>query len=70
MSTLPIYGRSVSEKRQLIKWVLIFQLGVFRVGIFKGEFAGWEFSGRNFPKTLLSMYMSLSCLINQSLVYL
>ena len=41
MYTLPPFiGEVLSEERQLMKWVVIFQ-----VGVFWGEFDGWEFSG-------------------------
>ena len=57
MYTLPPFiGEVLSEERQLMKWVVIFQ-----VGVFWGEFDGWEFSGggggflgKNFPRTIFS----------------
>ena len=35
----------LSEERQFMKWVRIFQMGIFWVGIFQGGFNRWEFSG-------------------------
>ena len=52
----------LSEERQLMKWVGMFQVGISWVGIFrrefssggKGEFDGWEFSevGGGFPRRI------------------
>ena len=39
----------LSEERQLIKWVGIFQVEIFWVGIFWGEFSLGSFMGGNFP---------------------
>ena len=45
----PSMDEVLSEERQLMKWVELFQVGTFWVAIFrgrfsKGEFDGWEFS--------------------------
>ena len=40
MYTLPPFMDAVlSEERQLMKWVGIFQVGIFWVGIFRGVFS-------------------------------
>ena len=51
----------LSEERQLMKWVGIFQVGLSWVRIFRREkfsrrkFDGWEFFGRDFPRTSLDI---------------
>ena len=40
----------LSEERQLMKWVGIFQIKIFWVGIFRGEFSRGEFDGWEFSK--------------------
>ena len=41
----PFIGAVLSEERQLLKWV-----GIFQVGIFRGEFDGWGFSWWEFSQ--------------------
>ena len=41
----PFIGAVLSEERQLLKWV-----GIFQVGIFRGEFDGWGFSRWEFSQ--------------------
>ena len=49
MYTLPPFMNPVlSEEKQLMKWVGIFQVGNFRGGFSRGEFDEWEFSGWEF----------------------
>ena len=44
MYTLPPFMDAVlSEERQLMKWVEVFQVGIFWVEIFRRKFSGWEF---------------------------
>ena len=62
MYTLPPFiGEVLSEERQLMKWVVIFQVGVFwgdfpggslMGGNFRG--GGGDFLGENFPRTIFS----------------
>ena len=41
----PFMDEVLSEERQLMKWVGIFQVGIFRGEFSRGEFDGWKFSG-------------------------
>ena len=46
----PFMDEMLSEERQLIKWVGIFQVGIFWVGIFRRRnFPGGSLMGGNFP---------------------
>ena len=46
----PFMDEVLSEERELMKWVGIFQVGIFWVGIFRGEiFKGESLMGGNFP---------------------
>ena len=54
------------EGRQLMKWVVIFQMRIFWVahfsgGIFQGEFNGWEFFGWEFLQGEIFIELSSSC---------
>ena len=46
----------LSEERQLMKWVGIFQVGIFREEFSRGRggLIGGNFSGGNFPRTIFS----------------
>ena len=44
----PFMDEVLSEERQLMKWVGIFQVEIFRGCFSRGEFDGWEFSGVEF----------------------
>ena len=65
MYTLPPFiGEVLSEERQLMKWVVIFQ-----VGVFWGEFDGWEFSGGGgifLGRIFLEPYSAISKYIEKS----
>ena len=50
---LPFTDAVLSEKRQLMKWVGIFQVGIFREDFPVGSLMGGNFPGGNFPRTLL-----------------
>ena len=51
MYTLPPFmNAALSEERQLMKEVGIFQMGFFWVAIFRGDFDGWEFSRQEYSR--------------------
>ena len=47
----PMYGRSLSKERQLMKWVGIFQVRIFQGGFSTGQFDEWEFYRGEFRRT-------------------
>ena len=67
MYTLPPFiGEVLSEERQLMKWVVIFQ-----VGVFWGEIDGWEFPGGGgggivWGRIFLEPYSAISKYIEKS----
>ena len=56
---LPFMDAVLSEERQLMKWVEVFQVGIFWMEIFRRKFSGWEFFWGKFSKNRFKHSFSL-----------